>query len=274
MATTGACARAMASLRASAADSGVAVEVRKRVPGGAYVPADARDFATADFDAELEACVTAAQGLPRAERLAYGAAMRRRGNAQFAAGAHADAIRTYAKAMAGLDLTADRAATLRSVALPLWTNLAASYLHLKRPREALRCCDEALGIDARSAKARLRKGAALLALDAYDAALAVFEVDDGTPAERRDAAAFARKARAAQRRATTAEAAWGRCLSAAFTNGLGDVRSERGGEKELALRAAASSSPVALVMWVAFCAVVVGAYVRWGEALVRYLVVG
>ena len=145
---------------------------------------------------------------------------------------------------------------------------------MKRPREALRCCDEALRIDARSAKARLRKGAALLALDAYAEALACFEVAGGTPAERRDAAAFARKARAAQRRATKAEAAWGRCLTAAFSDGLGDVRSERGGEKELAPRTAASSSHVALVLWVAFCAVVVRAYARWGEALVRYLVVG
>ena len=59
--------------------------------------------------------------------------MRAEGNAQFARGAHAGAIRTYAKAMAGLDLSSDREATLRSVALPLWTNSAASYLALGRP---------------------------------------------------------------------------------------------------------------------------------------------
>ena len=80
-------AKVMASLNASSVD----VEVKKRAPDGSYVPADGRDFATADFDAELEAAVKAVQRLPRDERLAYGRAMRAEGNAQFARGAHADA---------------------------------------------------------------------------------------------------------------------------------------------------------------------------------------
>ena len=87
--------------------------MKKRAPDGSYIPADDRDFATADFDAELEAAVKAVQKLPREERLAYGKAMRVEGNAQFERGDHADAIRTYAKAMAGLDLSSDREATLR-----------------------------------------------------------------------------------------------------------------------------------------------------------------
>ena len=185
-------AKVMASLNASSAASGVEVEVKKRAPDGSYIPADDRDFATADFDAELEAAVKAVQKLPREERLAYGAAMRVEGNAQFARGDHADAIRTYAKAMAGLDLSCDREATLRSVALPLWTNSAASYLALRRPRECIRCCDEALKIDGGHVKARLRKGAALLALDRYDEALACLEAID----ENREAAALMRGRRA------------------------------------------------------------------------------
>ena len=48
-------AKVMASLNASSAASGVEVEVKKRTPDGSYIPADDRDFATADFDAELEA---------------------------------------------------------------------------------------------------------------------------------------------------------------------------------------------------------------------------
>ena len=257
MRSDGAYAQVMASLNASSAASGVEVEVKKRAPDGSYIPADDRDFATADFDAELEAAVKAVQKLPREERLAYGAAMRVEGNAQFARGDHADAIRTYAKAMAGLDLSCDREATLRSIALPLWTNSAASYLHLKRPRECIRCCDEALKIDGGHVKARLRKGAALLALDRYDEALACLEAID----ENREAAALMRKTRAAQRRTNRMEAAYGKCLSAAFSDGLGDTRS---GEAE-------TERDWALVGWVAFCAVVVGSYVLWGEALVRYL---
>ena len=269
-------AKVMASLNASSAASGVDVEVKKRAPDGSYVPADDRDFATADFDAELEAAVKAVQRLPRDERLAYGKAMRAEGNAQFARGDHADAIRTYALAMAGLDLTEEREATLRSVALPLWANSAASYLALRRPRECVRCCDEALRIDGGHVKARLRKGAALLALDRYDEALACLEAID----ENREAAALMRKTRAAQRRTTRMEAAYGKCLSAAFSDGLGDkrsgVRRRRSGEAETerALRKAARAAAAhdwALVVWVVFCVVVVGSYVLWGEALVRYL---
>ena len=269
-------AKVMASLNASSAASGVEVEVKKRAPDGSYIPADDRDFATADFDAELEAAVKAVQKLPREERLAYGAAMRVEGNAQFARGDHADAIRTYAKAMAGLDLSCDREATLRSVALPLWTNSAASYLALRRPRECIRCCDEALKIDGGHVKARLRKGAALLALDRYDEALACL----GAIESNREAAALMRKTRAAQRRTNRMEAAYGKCLSAAFSDGLGDARSgvrrRRSGEAETerALRQAARAAAAhdwALVVWVVFCVVVVGSYVLWGEALVRYL---
>ena len=271
----GAYAKVMASLNASSAASGVEVEVKKRAPDGSYVPADGRDFATADFDAELEAAVKAVQKLPRDERLAYGKAMRAEGNAQFARGAHADAIRTYAKAMAGLDLTEEREATLRRVALPLWANSAASYLALRRPRECVRCCDEALKIDGGHVKARLRKGAALLALDRYGEALACLEAIESN----REAAALMRKTRAAQRRTNRMEAAYGKCLSAAFSDGLGDtrgVRRRRSGEAETerALRQAARAAAAhdwALVVWVAFCVVVVGSYVLWGEALVRYL---
>mmetsp|Transcript_19293 Transcript_19293/g.50205 ORF Transcript_19293/g.50205 Transcript_19293/m.50205 type:complete len:262 (-) Transcript_19293:51-836(-) len=252
-------AQVMASLNETSAASGVEVEVKKRAPDGSYVPADGRDFATADFDAELEAAVKAVQRLPRDERLAYGVAMRVEGNAQFARGAHADAIRTYALAMAGLDLTEEREATLRSVALPLWANSAASYLALRRPRECVRCCDEALRIDGGHVKARLRKGAALLALDRYDEALACL----GAIESNREAAALMRKTRAAQRRATRMEAAYGKCLRAAFSDGLGDARSQ-------AARAAAARD-WALVAWVSFCVVVVGSYALWGEALVRYL---
>ena len=260
-------AKVMASLNETSAASGVAVEVKKRAPDGSYVPADGRDFATADFDAELEAAVKAVQRLPRDERLAYGKAMRAEGNAQFARGAHADAIRTYALAMAGLDLTEEREATLRSVALPLWANSAASYLALRRPRECVRCCDEALKIDGGHVKARLRRGAALLALDRYDEALACL----GAIESNREAAALMRKTRAAQRRTNRMEAAYGKCLSAAMgkTRGLWEVP-----EAETELRQAARAAAAhdwALVVWVAFSAVVVASYVRWGEALVRYL---
>ena len=259
-------AKVMASLNETSAASGVEVEVKKRTPDGSYIPADDRDFATADFDAELEAAVKAVQKLPREERLAYGKAMRVEGNAQFERGDHADAIRTYAKAMAGLDLSCDREATLRSVALPLWTNSAASYLALRRPRECIRCCDEALKIDGGHVKARLRKGAALLALDRYDEALACLEAID----ENREAAALMRKTRAAQRRTTRMEAAYGKCLSAAMgkTRGLWEVPEA---ETELRQAARAAAHDWALVVWVAFCVVVVGSYVLWGEALVRYL---
>ena len=184
--------------------------------------------------------------------------MRAEGNAQFARGAHADAIRTYAKAMAGLDLTEEREATLRRVALPLWANSAASYLALRRPRECVRCCDEALRIDGGHVKARLRRGAALLALDRYDEALACL----GAIESNREAAALMRKTRAAQRRATRMEAAYGKRLSAAFSDGLGDARSS--GEAE-------TERDWALVAWVVFCALVVASYALWGEALVRYL---
>ena len=50
-------AQVMASLNETSAASGVEVEVKKRAPDGSYVPADGRDFATADFDAELEAAL-------------------------------------------------------------------------------------------------------------------------------------------------------------------------------------------------------------------------
>ena len=59
------------------------------------------------------------------------------------------------------------------------------------------------------------------------------------------------------------EAAYGKRLSAAFSAGLGDARPQ-------AARAAAAHD-WALVGWVLFCLVVVASYVRWGEALVRYL---
>ena len=39
-------------------------------------------------------------------------------------------------------------------------------------------------------------------------------------------------------------------------------------------RRAAAAHDWALVVWVVFCVVVVGAYVLWGEALVRYLLGG
>jgi len=184
--------------------------------------------------------------------------MRAEGNAQFARGDHADAIRTYALAMAGLDLTEEREATLRTIALPLWANSAASYLALRRPRECVRCCDEALRIDGGHVKARLRRGAALLALDRYDEALACL----GAVESNREAAALIRKTRAAQRRTTRMEAAYGKCLRAAFSDGLGDARSSA---------RAAAARDWALVVWIAFCAVVVGSYALWGEALVRYL---
>ena len=71
-----------------------------------------------------------------------------------------------------------------------------------------------------------------------------------------------RKTRAAQRRTTRMEAAYGKCLRAAFSDGLGDTRSS--GEAETA-------HDWALVVWVSFCVVVVASYALWGEALVRYL---
>ena len=117
---------------------------------------------------------------------------------------------------------------------------------------------------------------ALLALDRYDEALACL----GAIESNREAAALMRKTRAAQRRATRMEAAYGKCLSAAFSDGLGDTRSgvrrRRSGEAETerALRKAARAAAAhdwALVVWVVFCVVVVGSYVLWGEALVRYL---
>ena len=57
------------------------------------------------------------------------------------------------------------------------------------------------------------------------------------------------------------EAAYGKCLRAAFSDGLGDARS---GEAE-------TERDWALVGWAVFCVAVVGSYVVWGEALVRYL---
>ena len=57
-----------------------------------------------------------------------------------------------------------------------------------------RCCDEALKIGGGHVKARLRKGAALLALDRYDEALACLGAIEGN----REAAALM-KTRAAQR---------------------------------------------------------------------------
>ena len=83
-----------------------------------------------------------------------------------------------------------------------------------------------------------------------------------------------RKTRAAQRRTTRMEAAYGKCLSAAFSDGLGDTRSgvrrRRSGEAETerALRQAARAAAAhdwALVVWVVFCVVVVGS-ILWGEA--------
>ena len=49
--------------RPGSAASGVEVEVKKRLPDGSYIPADDRDFATADFDAELEAAEAKLPGL-------------------------------------------------------------------------------------------------------------------------------------------------------------------------------------------------------------------
>ena len=78
----------------------------------------------------------------------------------------------------------------------------------------------------------------------------------------REAAALIRKTRAAQRRTIRMEAAYGKRLSAAFSDGLGDARSS--GEAE-------TERDWALVGWVSFCVAVVASYVLWGEALVRYL---
>ena len=102
--------------------------------------------------------------------------------------------------MAGLDQSGDEGQKLearREIALPILTNMAASFLELRRPKQALDLCDQALAIDADCVKALLRKGKALLDLDRYVESRAAFDEALGkskTPAETRDSEVYRRKA--------------------------------------------------------------------------------
>lgn len=109
--------------------------------------------------------------------------------------------------MAGLDQSGDegmKQEALQEIALPILTNMAASFLELRRPKQALELCDQALGIDSECVKAHLRKGKALLDLDryaesrvAFDAALAKSK----TPGEIRDSEVYRRKTTEVNKRA-------------------------------------------------------------------------
>ncbi|KAJ1460485.1 hypothetical protein M885DRAFT_9167 [Pelagophyceae sp. CCMP2097] len=166
--------RLLEIVNANTSSTGVKLEVKKKVSDYEYQPVDETDIANADFDIRLGQVVKTVAALPRAKKLQFSKDMRDAGNERFHAGDHKPAIEMYAQAMAGLDLGSDDAAvndaTLKDVALPIMTNMALSFLELRRPRHALSLCDQALKIDANCVKAHLRRSKALRMLDEYTAA--------------------------------------------------------------------------------------------------------
>ncbi|CAE7695074.1 cyp41 [Symbiodinium pilosum] len=62
-----------------------------------------------------------------------------------------------------------------SLAVTLFSNLAAAFLKLQEPHEALKYAEKALRFDAAHAKALYRRGQALLALGEYSEALVAAE---------------------------------------------------------------------------------------------------
>lgn len=200
LAAPGSYSRMVEIINANSKETGVAVEVKKKCADGTYMPADDADLKTADFDARLSQVINAVKELPREKRLAFSREMRDAGNQAYAAGEHGEAVQMYAQAMAGLDASGsaeDAAAAKREFALPILTNMAASFLEMRRPKQALSCADEALGIDGASVKAHLRRGKALLDVDDYVASRASFDAAlavASTPAETRDAEVYRRKA--------------------------------------------------------------------------------
>mmetsp|Transcript_3935 Transcript_3935/g.11608 ORF Transcript_3935/g.11608 Transcript_3935/m.11608 type:complete len:165 (+) Transcript_3935:2579-3073(+) len=144
-APAGSMRRMLDIINETSAQSGVTCEVKKKCPDGSYVPAEDADLKTADFDARMSKVVAMVKDMPRTRRLAFGEEMRRAGNDAHAAGDHGDAVQMYAQAMAGLDQTGSeemKADARKRIALPVLTNMAASFLELKRPVQALACCDE------------------------------------------------------------------------------------------------------------------------------------
>jgi tetratricopeptide (TPR) repeat protein len=299
-------------INASSAESGVSVVVKKQCADGTYMPADDADLKTADFDMKLSQCINAVKDLPRDRKLAFSREMRDAGNVAYANGDHGEAVQLYAQAMAGLDQSGDegmRDEARRTIALPILTNMAASFLEIRRPRQALDLCDQALGIDGGCVKAHLRRGKALLDLDRYAESRASFDAALGaakTPAETRDAEVYRRKVGEVGRRVREETKAYKSRLQGSFADkagaGLyGDKprrRRRTDGQVDEVLAecfddatgaAPASTAPAArrpakldaeqkrllndalILLWMFLCFVVVGAYVAYGEALARHV---
>lgn len=160
-----------------AESSGLSVSIKKKVDETTYLPVDESDLKAADFDIKMGKVLDAVSKLPRHEKVQFSEAMRDAGNERFAEADYVAALEMYAQAMAGFD--ADNGDKLseakREIALPILTNMAVCLLELRKPTQAVQVCDEALAIHPRNAKALVRKGKALFALDRYDEAKQLFE---------------------------------------------------------------------------------------------------
>ena len=140
-------------------------------------------------------------------KLAASAAKRDMGNACFKAGDHARAVRRYTTALlhANCDSEFDDAqrAAARALKLASSLNRAAAHLKLDRAADALKDCDAALELDARSVKALYRRGAALVELsrweEAREALASCLELDPHNAAARKLRADLRARARAQDR---------------------------------------------------------------------------
>jgi len=67
------------------------------------------------------------------------------------------------------------ARTVNAISAPVYSNLSVALLALRRPREALECCDRALALKAHYPEALCNRGHACCALDRTDEGLASYE---------------------------------------------------------------------------------------------------
>lgn len=157
--------------------TGLSVSIKKKVDERTYLPVEESDLKAADFDIKMGQVVETVSKLPRDEKIKFSKAMRDAGNERFAEADYVPALEMYAQAMAGFDCDSGEKLyeAKQEIALPILTNMAVCLLELRKPTQALQVCDEALAIQPRNAKALVRKGKALLALDRYAEAKQLFE---------------------------------------------------------------------------------------------------
>lgn len=167
--------------------------VRRDASGAVTVAADAREVEEASLHMRLAQLARMVGPLPADEKAAFAAAVRRQGNALFAAGDWDGATDLYMQSLVGLDFgpqssssaavdnaaaaaaagaesgalatesskcagkCAGVAATTTAIQVPVLCNLAACALAQRQWARAVLLCDYALALDPRAWKAHARK---------------------------------------------------------------------------------------------------------------------